>query len=103
MEKLHQIIDTLEGLKVKDLVVYDFEKSSPFYDFFVICTANDRQANASINQLKKVLKEELRHVEGKDGGWVLIDAHDVIVHVFKAEEREYYGFDKRLLGVKRVK
>jgi ribosome-associated protein len=102
MQKLNQIIDVLEGLNVKDISVYDFEKTSPFYDYFVICTTNERQANAAINQLKKLLADELRHVEGKDGGWVLIDTHDVIIHLFQPEERAFYGFDKRLIGVKRV-
>jgi ribosome-associated protein len=102
MKKLNQIIDILEGLNVKELVVYDFEKSSPFYDYFIICTTNERQASAAINQLKKALEDDIRHVEGKDGGWVLIDANDVIVHLFKPEERTYYGFDQRLLGIKRV-
>lgn len=102
MEKLNQIIDLLEGLKVKELAVYDFESTSPFYDYFVICTTNERQATAAINQLKKALDQDINHVEGKDGGWVLIDANDVIIHLFKPEERAYYGFDQRLLGIKRI-
>lgn len=102
MEKLNKIIDILEGLNVKDIAVYDFEKSSPFYDYFVICTTNERQANAAINQIKKDLENDMRHVEGKDGGWVLIDANDVIIHLFRPEERAFYGFDQRLLGIKRI-
>ncbi|MDX9691986.1 MAG: ribosome silencing factor [Acholeplasmataceae bacterium] len=104
MEKLNRIIQTLEDLKVKDLAVYDFEKSSPFYDYFVICTTNERQGNAAINYVKKaLLADEVKHVEGKGGSWVLIDAHDVIIHLFREEDRKFYGFDQRLLGVKRIK
>lgn len=104
MEKLNKIIDALEGLKVKDLVVYDFEKTSPFYDYFVIGTVNERQGNAAISHLKKaLLADEIKHIEGKGATWTLIDCHDVIVHLFQEESRQYYGFDKRLLGIKRVK
>lgn len=104
MEKLNKIITALEDLKVKDLAVYDFEKSSPFYEYFVICTTNERQGSAAINHLKKALDaQEIRHVEGKGGSWVLIDCHDVIVHLFTEEDRAYYGFDKRLMDVKRIK
>lgn len=103
MEKLNKIIETLDGLKVKDLAVYDFEKTSPFYDYFVIATTNERQANAAINHIKKaLLAEDIKHVEGKGGTWVLIDCHDVIIHLFREEDRQFYGFDQRLLGVKRV-
>ena len=103
MDKLNAIIKTLEDLKVKDLKVYDFEKTSPFYDYFIIATTNERQANAAISHLKSnLVAEEIRHVEGKGGTWVLIDAVDVIIHLFNAEDRAYYGFDQRLLGIKRI-
>lgn len=104
MEKLNKIIQILEDLKVKDLAVFDFEKTSPFYDYFVIATTNERQGNAAINYLKKgLLADEIKHVEGKGGSWVLIDAHDVIIHLFKEEDRKFYGFDQRLLSIKRIK
>ena len=104
MEKLNKVIQTLEDLKVKDLAVYDFEKSSPFYDYFVIATTNERQGNAAINYVKKALSDnEIKHVEGKGGSWVLIDANDIIIHLFREEDRKFYGFDQRLIGVKRIK
>lgn len=104
MEKLNTIIKTLEDLKVKDLKVYDFENTSPFYDYFVIATTNERQGNAAINHLKKTnIFNEIKHIEGKGGSWVLIDATDIIIHLFSSDDRAYYGFDERLIGVKRVK
>ncbi len=104
MTLLSKIIETLEDLKVKDLKAYDFEKTSPFYDYFVIATVNERQGTAAVNRLKKEVGEkELRHIEGKGGTWVLIDCNSVVVHLFSEEEREYFGFDKRLIDIKRVK
>jgi ribosome-associated protein len=104
VEKINKIINTLEDLKVKDLKVYDFEKSSPFYDYFVIATVNERQGNAAINYIRKALEEnEIKHVEGKGGSWILLDAIDVIVHLFREEDRVFYNFDQRLLGIKRIK
>ena len=104
MEKIKHIIEALEGLKVKDLKIYDFEHTSPFYDYFVIATTNERQANAAITHLKKVLNpQDIKRVEGKGGSWTLIDATDIIIHLFKEEDRNFYGFDQRLLGVKQIK
>lgn len=104
MEKLNKIIQALEDLKVKDLKAYDFDKTSPFYDYFVIATTNERQANAAINHIKKaLLADDVKHIEGKGGTWVLIDCGDVIVHLFQEDDRRFYGFDQRLLGIKRVK
>jgi ribosome-associated protein len=104
VEKLNKIIEILEDVKVKDLAVYDFEKSSPFYDYFIIATTNERQATAAVSYLKKsLLADEIRNVEGKGGSWVLIDAHDIIIHLFREEDRKFYGFDNRLISVKRIK
>lgn len=104
MEKITQIINTLEDLKVNDLAVYDFEQTSPFYDYFVIATVNERQGSAAVNHLKQNLDSaDIKHVEGKGGSWVLMDCGDVIVHLFSEKERAYYGFDQRLLGVKKIK
>ena len=70
-KKLKKIIDTLEDVKVKELKVFDFENSSPFYSYFVIATVNERQANAAVNYLKKALADdEIKHIEGK-GGFLL--------------------------------
>jgi ribosome-associated protein len=104
VEKINTIIETLEALKVKDLSVYDFEQTSPFYQYFVIATVNERQGNAATNYLKKALvAEEIKNIEGKGGSWTLVDCHDVIIHLFREEERKYYGFDQRLIGIKRIK
>lgn len=104
MVLLNKIIEALEDLKVKDLKAFDFENTSPFYDYFVIATVNERQGSAAINRIKKALKDEdIRHIEGKGGTWVLIDCHSVVVHLFSEDERAYFGFDKRLIEVKRVK
>lgn len=102
-KKLKIITNTLEDIKVKDLKVFDFEQSSPFYEYFVIATVNERQGNAAINHLKQNLKsDDIKHIEGKGNSWVLIDCGDIIVHLFTEELRQYYGFDKRLMDVKVV-
>jgi ribosome-associated protein len=102
-KKLKLIIDTLEDLKVNDLKVFDFEESSPFYKYFVIATVNERQGNAAVNHLKKsIISDDIQHIEGKGGSWVLVDCGDTIVHLFTEELRKYYGFDQRLMDVKVV-
>jgi len=102
-KKLEIIINTLEDLKVQELKVFDFEESSPFYSYFVIATVNERQGNAAVNHLKQSLStDDIKHIEGKGGSWVLIDCGEVIIHLFTEELRKYYGFDQRLMDVKLV-
>jgi ribosome-associated protein len=103
MELLEKIIKTIDIVKVTDVKVYDMEKSSPFFDYVVLATANERQSNALIQYLKEsVGTHQIKGFEGKTGGWLLVDMGDVILHLFSKEMRDYYGFDKRLMGLKQI-
>lgn len=83
----------LDDHKATDIEVIDVKERTPFADYYVIATAsNVRQLNA----LAEIIEEEFEknkfdvgHIEGKaDSGWILIDAHHVIVNLFTKEERE---------------
>ncbi|MBM7453670.1 ribosome-associated protein [Acholeplasma morum] len=102
MNLLEKTIKTLELVKPTDIRVYDMEKSSPFFDYVVVATANERQANALVSYLKEALPNQIKGIEGKTGGWLLVDLKDIIIHIFSEEQRDFYGFDKRLMGLKRV-
>lgn len=68
----------------------------------VICSGRSSRQVASISEkLADRLKQDLRisvRMEGKEtGDWVLIDAGDVIVHVFRPEVRDFYQLEKMWL------
>ena len=67
-------------------------------DHIVIASGRSSRQVATISEkLADRLKEEgvLARIEGKDlGDWVLIDAGDVIVHVFRPEVRDFYQLEK---------
>ena len=68
-------------------------------DYMVICSGrSSRQVSAIADKLVERLKQELgviSKVEGKEtGDWVLIDAGDVVVHVFRPEVRDFYQLEK---------
>ena len=70
-----------------------------FADYFVICAGeSQRQLRAIYDEIEKSLKKEgvlpLHREGGFDSGWLLLDYGDVIVHVFSAEEREFYNLDE---------
>lgn len=77
----------------------DIRPQSSIADFFVICSAdNERQIKAIIENIDKHLRQEYGlkpRVEGTaDTGWVLIDTHDIVVHVFHQTQRDYYRLDQ---------
>lgn len=68
-------------------------------DYFVICSgASHRQVQAVAEAIEQQLARAgcaPMSVEGtKHAGWILMDYHDLIVHIFKSDMREFYRFDQ---------
>ena len=96
---LARILDYLGEDKAEDVVPIDLRGRSEIADHMVIASGrSSRQVAAISEKLTDRLKADLgvlSRVEGKDhGDWVLIDAGDVIVHVFRPEVREFYQLEK---------
>ena len=96
---LEQILSSLDDDKAEDVVSIDLRGKSQMADHMVIASGRStRQVIAIAEKLTDMLKQKygiICKVEGKDqGDWVLIDAGDVIVHVFRPEVREFYQLEK---------
>ena len=96
---LERILTSLEEDKAEDVVSISLAGKSEIADFMVIASGrSSRQVVAMAEKLTDRLKADfgvLARAEGKGAGdWVLIDAGDVIVHVFRPEVREFYQLEK---------
>jgi ribosome-associated protein len=101
-ELLALVLKSVDDDKAEDIVEIDLRGRSDVADYMVICSGrSSRQVAAISEKLADRLKQELRisvRMEGKDtGDWVLIDAGDVIVHVFRPEVRDFYQLEKMWL------
>ncbi|MDP3860682.1 MAG: ribosome silencing factor [Phaeovulum sp.] len=97
------VIASIEDDKAEEVVEIDLRGRSSIADYMVVCSGrSSRQVAAIADKLMDRLKAELGlicRVEGKEqGDWVLIDAGEVIVHVFRPEVREFYQLEKMWLG-----
>ena len=95
-KKIHKV---LSDNKAKDIIKINLEKKSSIADFMIICSGTSNRHVISLsNYLVEALKKEnlnTLNVEGKrNGDWVLVDAGDIIIHLFRSEVREYYGLEK---------
>ena len=104
-ELLAHIITSLEDLKAEEVVKIDLRGKSSIADWMVIASGrSSRQVSAIADAVADKLKQDLGRlskIEGKEAGdWVLIDAGDVIVHVFRPEVREFYQLEKMWLSPK---
>ena len=108
MYKIHNDIvkvihEVLTDNKAKDITKINLEKKSSIADFMIICSGTSNRHVISLsNYLVKALKKEnlnTLNVEGiRNGDWVLVDAGDIIVHLFRSEVREYYSLEKMWAG-----
>ncbi len=97
--KLHSIVmKALDQDKGEDIVSIDLKGKTAIADFMVIVTGtSSRQVSAMAEKLKERLSKEgyRARIEGKEtGDWVILDAGDVIVHLFRKEVREFYNLEK---------
>ena len=93
------IVESLEADKAEDVVALDLAGRATFADRMVIATGlADRQISAMATHLEEKLAEvgiKRVQIEGSGGSdWVLIDAGDIVIHLFKPEARALYGLEK---------
>lgn len=87
------IMLALEEKKAEDIITIDVTNKTPLNDYHVICTAsNTRKMWAIKEEIEKQIEAidgKIHHIEGTpESGWVLVDAFDIIVHIFSPQERE---------------
>jgi nicotinate-nucleotide adenylyltransferase len=94
---LSRIIASLEDGKAENIVTIDLAGKTQIADYMVVASGRSaRQVTALTEHLLETLPRKWRtSVEGKaQGDWVLIDAGDVIIHLFRPEIRAYYNLEK---------
>ena len=97
------VLESLEEAKAEDIVPINIIGKSSLGDHMVVASGRSpRHVSAIAERLLEDLKKaggRSFHVEGlPHADWVLIDAGDVIVHVFRPEVRTFYNLEKMWLA-----
>ncbi len=100
ISRIKKIIEkTLDANKANNIVSIDLKKKSYIADYMIIASGTSSRHLQSLSEilvteLKKIGLSNCR-IEGKDSNdWKLVDAMDVIVHIFHPEKREFYDLEK---------
>ena len=101
------VIDALEDIKGKDLVMLDVRKLTSVFDYIAIASGDsNRQTRALARHVTDKVREFGGHIygsEGEDSGeWVLVDCGDVVVHVMQPAVREHYQLEQLWSEGKRI-
>ncbi|PPR12297.1 MAG: Ribosomal silencing factor RsfS [Alphaproteobacteria bacterium MarineAlpha11_Bin1] len=93
------IRESLVDHKAEDIVVINLKGKSDISDYMVIASGqSSRQVATMADRLVEVAKKHgVKGVtpEGRaQADWVLFDAGDVIIHIFRPEVRKFYNLEK---------
>jgi ribosome silencing factor RsfS/YbeB/iojap len=93
------IASVLDDNKAQDIEVIDLKGLTSIADYMIVATGqSNRQVIALADKVSEKLKEAGYlgpRVEGMPhGDWVIVDAYDIIVHLFRPEVREFYNIEK---------
>jgi len=106
-KKQRAVVEALEDVKGRDIVVYNVARLSPIFERVVIASGDStRQVKALADRVRERLKELGAPAQGMEGGrsaeWMLVDGGDIVVHVMHPTVRSYYNLEE-LWGGKEVK
>tara|TARA_Y100000991_G_scaffold131508_1_gene99051 strand:- start:300 stop:695 length:396 start_codon:yes stop_codon:yes gene_type:complete len=96
---LKLITTSLEDDKAENILTISLHGKSAMADYMVVASGtSSRQVAAMAEHIEFKLKQNKIAILGLEGlrqaDWVLIDANDVIVHLFRPEVREFYGLER---------
>ena len=95
----NQIEQILDSNKAKDIVSIDLKKKSYIADYMIIASGTSSRhlqslAENLVSELKKIGVNDCR-IEGRESNdWKLVDAIDIIIHLFHPEKRDFYDLEK---------
>ena len=94
-----KVIDSLEGLKGRDIVALDVSGITDITDFMIIVSGtSNRHVKAMVDRVAFEAKAAGRPpigVEGRDTNeWVLVDFDSVVLHVMQPPIREFYDLER---------
>ena len=101
--KIEEIKENIEKIlddnKAQNIATIDLKKKSYIADYMIIASGT---SSRHLQALSEILVTELKklgldgcRIEGKDSNdWKLVDAIDVIIHIFHPEKREFYDLEK---------
>ncbi len=98
-EVLKAIYKALDEKKAENIKIIDIGSISVMTDYFIITNGNNQpQVDALVDAAEDaLLNAGLKDVKvegGKNNGWTLIDAGNMIIHIFTKENRDFYDLER---------
>uniref|UniRef100_A0A7C4VSS0 Ribosomal silencing factor RsfS n=1 Tax=Fervidobacterium thailandense TaxID=1008305 RepID=A0A7C4VSS0_9BACT len=108
MELLRKLKERLDKKEAMDIVILNMSKTRLLTDYFVICTANSTTHLKSLRDevvefFEEIGKPLIYYDRGEGYDWILIDAGEIVVHIFLRHAREFYDIENLWIDAERVR
>ncbi len=92
-------MELAESRQAHDIMLLDIGELTTIAEYFIICSGdNERQLKAIVEHIDESIHTDFDihpRIEGSAAtGWIVLDYNFLIVHVFGAEQREYYQLER---------
>ena len=100
ISKLKKLVEkTLNINKAKEIVSIDLKGKSYIADYMIVASGTSSRHIQSLSEILLSTLEKIGFgkfkIEGQSSeGWKLIDASDIIIHIFHPEKRKFYDLEK---------
>ncbi len=96
-ETLELIRNAADDMKAERIEVLDVRAKTSIADYFLVCSGtSDRHVDAIADRVaEKLVEHKIKplRTEGERSGWILQDYGDVVFHVMKEEQRQFYDLE----------
>jgi ribosome-associated protein len=96
-ETLELIRNAADDMKAERIEVLDVRAKTSIADYFLVCSGtSDRHVDAIADRVaEKLVEHKIKPLrsEGERSGWILQDYGDVVLHVMKEEQRQFYDLE----------
>ena len=91
---LDTLLDILYSQKIQDITIYKGIDSLAYKNIIIATANSNTQMNGVVKKITDILKDKSSlNVEGKDSTWLLIEAKEVLIHIFTNDSRKFYELE----------
>ena len=96
-QTLELIRNAADDMKAERIEILDVRAKTSIADYFLVCSGtSDRHVDAIADRVaEKLVEHKIKPLrsEGERSGWILQDYGDVVFHVMKEEQRQFYDLE----------
>lgn len=96
-EKVQHIVEAADEMKAEGIEVLDVRQKTSVADFFIVCGGtSDRHVQSiaeRVGEKLATLRSKPLRTNDDSSGWVLHDYGDVVLHVMRDEQRQFFDLE----------